>query len=160
MDLDHGEHGGQPWRITASIDKIERNGRCSYWFLKVNFKPQGVSPGSWTEGWGIPAGGHLPATATIDAYEEEEGESVGGIVGSRVSRVVLTLSDGRKMLISPKDPSKELLKRFVWLHGLRYFLSFFPAGEHVRTAKLLDANGKVVYIAHSREGELIGNMVY
>jgi hypothetical protein len=162
VSLDHGEHDGRPWRITASIDKIERHDRCSYWFLKVKFVPQGVSWGSWIEGWGIPAGGHLPATATIDArdYEEEDGRAVGGVVGSRVRSVVLELSGRRTMVVYPKDPGEEFHRRFVWLHGLRYFLDFYPAGKHIKTAKLLDANGKVIYTAHSQEGELVGSMVY
>lgn len=160
VDLDHGEHKGQPWRINASIEKIERRNRCSYWFLKVQFSPQGVLPGSWTEGWGIPAGGHLPATATIDASEEEEGRAIGGVVGSRVHSVILRFSSGRAMAVHPKDPRKQLLKRFVWLHDLRYFLIYFPSGESVKTAELLDAAGKVILTVHSQEGELVGNMVY
>lgn len=161
VDLDHGEHDGQSWRITASVEKIEKNGgHCSFWFLKVNFRPHGVSPGSWTEGWGITAGGHLPRTATIDAHEEEEGQAVGGVVGARISKVVLRLTGGRTMVVYPKEPRDGLLRRYVWLHGLRYFLTFYPAGEHVRAAVLLDATGKVIYTAHNQQGELQGNMVY
>lgn len=160
VGLDRGHHDGRPWRIHASIEKIEKNDRCSYWFLKVEFSPQGVGPGSWIEGWGIPAGGHLPATATIDAHEEEGGGSIGGVVGSRVRSVVLTFSSGRRIVVHPNDPSKGLRKRFVWLRGLRYFLRFYPAGEHVKTAKLLDANRRLIFTAHNREGDLVGNMVY
>jgi hypothetical protein len=158
--LDNGEHDGRPWRISGSIEKIERHERCSYWLLKVGFSPEGVSPGSWIEGWGIPAGGHLPATATIDAQEEEGGGTLGGVVGSRVRSVVLKLRSGRTMVVHPKDPRKGLRRRFVWLQNLRYFLVFYSAGDHVRTAKLLDANGKVIFTAHNQEGELMGNMVY
>jgi hypothetical protein len=158
VNLDHGEHAGQPWRINASIEKIERHSRCSFWFLKVQFLPEGVQPGSWTEGWGIPAGGHLPATATIDASEEEEGQAIGGVVGSRVHSVILSFSSGRKMLVHPKGPSEGLRKQFVWLKGFRYFLSYFAAGEQVKAARLLDATGKVIFTAHRQEGELIGNM--
>lgn len=120
---------------------------------------RGGLPGSWTEGWGIPAGGHLPATATIDASEEEEGQAIGGVVGSRVHSVILSFSGGRKMLVHPKTPSEGLRKRFVWLHELRYFLSYFAVGEHVKAASLLDATGKVIFTAHNQEGLLIGNMV-
>jgi len=159
VTLDHGEHAGRPWRINASIEKIERHKSCSFWFLKVQFLPEGVEPGSWTEGWGIPAGGHLPPDATIDASEEEGGQSIGGVVGSRVHSVILSFSNGRKMLVRPTTPSKRLQKRFVWLRDLRYFLTYFAAGEHVKAARLLDATGKTIFVAHSREGELIGNMV-
>lgn len=158
VDLDHGEHDGQPWRVNASIEKAERHGRCAYWFLKVQFVPQGVAPGSWTEGWGIPAGGHLPAATTIDASEEEEGGSVGGVVGPRVRSVVLGLSGGHTLTVHPKLPSKGLRRHFVWLRRLGYFLCFVPASEHVKTAKLLDANGRVITTVHSQEGELTGSM--
>jgi len=159
VTLDQGEHRGRPWHITAGVEK---NPGCSFWLLKVAFFPQRQIRGSWTEGWGIAAGGHLPATATIDAhdYEEQGGRVIGGIVGSRARSVVLKLSGGRTVVLYPSDPSDDLRRRFVWLHKLRYFFYFYPSGEHVRTAKLLDANGKVIYTAHSREGELQGNMVY
>lgn len=157
VGLDHGERHGRQWRITASIEK---NPDCSYWLLKMRFSPQGMGPGSWTGGWGIPAGGDLPASATIGANDEEEedGRAVGGVVGSRVHSVVLKLSGGRTMVVHPTDPSKGLRRRFVWLRNLRYFLHFYPVGEHVKTAKLLDRSGKVIFTAHSHEGELEGFM--
>ena len=159
IGLAHGEHGGRQWRIGASIEKIERRGQCSYWFLKVNFSPNGRSRGSWIEGWSVPAGGHLPLDATIDAYEAEDGRSIGGVVGSRVRTVILWMTGGRTVVFHPQVPSHSLRERFVWLRGLRYFLWFHPAGEHPKMAKLLDGTGKVLYTAHSQEGELIGNMV-
>jgi hypothetical protein len=158
VNPDYGEHGGRPWRINASIEKIERHGGCSYWFLKVQFLPQGVAPGSWTEGWGISAAGHLRATATIDASEEEEGQAIGGVVGSRVHSVILSISGARMVVVHPKDPRPELFRRFMWLHGLRYFIYFFRAGEHVRAAKLFDAKGNIISTVHSREGEVVGFM--
>lgn len=162
VGLDHGEHHGRPWRIIASVEGIEHNGGCSFWFLKVRFSPQGIPRGSWTEGWGIPAGGHLPATATIGAgdYEEEDGRAVGGVVGSRVRSVVLKMSGGSTMVVHPKEPRKGLGSRFGWLRGLRYFLFFYPAGGHVKTIKLLDVNGDVIFTAHSEEGSLQGDMGY
>jgi hypothetical protein len=159
VSLDHGEHDARPWHIGASIEKIEKDGRCPYWFLKVTFFPEGVGPGSWTEGWGIPAGGHLPADATIDAYDSEDGRSIGGVVGSRVRRVILKLDGGRTIVVRTKAPREGLRRRFVWLRELRYFLCFHPAGERVLNAKLLDEKGKMIYIAHAQEGELLGHMV-
>jgi hypothetical protein len=50
------------------------------------------------------------------------------------------------------------LRNRRWLHGLRYFLRFCPAGEHVTMAKLLDAKGKVIAIVHSEEGVIEGFM--
>ncbi|HSS42333.1 MAG TPA: hypothetical protein VLK37_07245 [Solirubrobacterales bacterium] len=155
IDLDHGRHGGEPWHIRAGVEK---NPDCSYWLLKVEFSPQGKYRGSWTDGWGIPGGGHLPASATIDASEEEEGLAMGGVVGLRVHNVVLSFTGGRTLVVGPKTPRDSLLRRFVWLHGLRYFLCFFPAGEHVETAKLLDAKGKIISTVHNQEGEFVGFM--
>jgi hypothetical protein len=159
VSLEHGEHNGRPWRITASIEK---NGSCSSWLLKAIFSPQGVGPGSWTGGWGVPAGGHLPRSATIGARddEEEDGRAVSGVVGSRVRSVVLKLNDGGMMVVHPKDPSEALRRHFVWLRNLRYFLRFYPAGEHVKAARLLDADGKIIFTARSEEGSLRGFMGY
>jgi hypothetical protein len=160
VGLDHGEHQGIPWRISASIEKIERKGRCPYWFLKVKFSPKGLARGSWIEGWSVPVGGHLPLDATIDAYEAEDGRSLGGVVGAQVRSVVLEMSGGRTIVVHPKDPREILLQRFVWLRNLRFFFSFQPAGEHVTGAKLLNGKGKVIHTIRSQEGELNGNMVY
>jgi hypothetical protein len=158
VGLDRGEHDGHPWRIMAGVEK---NPGCSFWLLNVEFFPQGKVRGSWSSGWGIPAGGHLPAAATIAAsdYPEGDGRAVGGVVGSRVRRVVFRLSGGGVIVVHPKDPRAELRSRFVWLHGLRYFLRFYPAGAHVKTAELLDAKGKTITKVHSEEGEIEGFMV-
>lgn len=155
--LDHRENHGQAWRITASIEK---NGTCSFGLVTMKFSPQETSRGSWTMGWSIPAHGHLPLTATIDAgdYGEVNGRAVGGGVGIRVRTVVLKLSGGDTIVVHPKKPSRRLLTSFVWLRNLRYFLRFYPAGEHVKTARLLDAKGKVITTVRSEEGEIEGFM--
>lgn len=155
--LDQRENHGQPWRITASIEK---NGTCSFGLVTLKFSPQETSRGSWTIGWSIPAHGHLPPTATIDAgdYGEANGRAVGGGVGIHVQTVVLKLSGGGTIVVHPKKPSGRLLTSFVWLRNLRYFLCFYPAGEHVKTARLLDAKGKVITTVRSEEGEIEGFM--
>lgn len=160
VHLEHGEHEGRQWRIAASIGKSERNSRCTYWLLKVNFSPTGRSRGSWTEGWSVPAGGHLSPDATIDAIEAEDGRSIGGVVGSSVRSLVLEMTNGRTITVHPKIPKQDLRARFVWLRGLRYFLTFHSTNEHVKAARLLDSKGNVIYTAHAQEGELVGNMVY
>jgi len=157
VSLDHGEHRDRSWRIKASREK---NGDCSAWLLKVQFLPQGISRGSWTGGWAISAHGHLPTTATIGAgdYGEDDGRSVGGVTGIHVRTVVLKLSGGDTMVVHPKKPHGRLLTSFVWLRDLRYFLRFYPAGEHVKMAKLFDAHGKRLSTVHSEEGVLEGFM--
>jgi hypothetical protein len=157
VGLANGQHEGRRWHIKAYVEK---NPDCSYLLLKVEFAPQGELRGSWTGGWGVPGGGHLSPSATIAASDNagDERRNVGGIVGSRVRSVVLQLSEGGTMVVHPKLPSKELRRRFVWLNGLRYFLRFYPAGKHVKAAKLLDAKGKIITTVHSQEGELEGFM--
>jgi hypothetical protein len=155
--VDRGDHAGRPWLISAGVEK---NPSCSFLLLKMEFSPLAETRGSWTGGWGIPAHGHLSDAATIAAGDHLEGSerSVSGVVGSRVRRVVFKMSTGHEIVVNPKLPSEALRERFVWLHGLRYFLRFYPTGEHVRAARLLDAKGKLISIVRADEGEIEGFM--
>jgi len=155
--VDHGDHSDHPWRISAGVEK---NPNCSYWILKIEFSPMAETRGSWTGGWGIPAGGHLSEAATIAAGDHLEGSerAVSGVVGSRVRKVIFRMSSGHEVVVDPKLPSESLRKRVVWLHGLRYFLSFYSAGEHVKSARLLDAKGKLIAVVRAEEGEIEGFM--
>jgi hypothetical protein len=124
----------------------------------MEFLPQDVTPGSWKGFWEIPAGGHLPASATISARDETTGEDrvVSGIVGWHVRTVVFSTRSGHLFVVHPKVPEGRLLKRFVWLRNLRYFLRFYPVDDPVKVAKLLDSRGGAIKTVEFRLGEVMG----
>lgn len=155
IPIEHGVHKGQSWSVIASIESGHACG--AWWSLGMEFLPQGDTPGSWKGFWEIPAGGHLPASATISARDETTGEDrvVSGIVGWRVRTVVFRTRSGHRFVAHPKAPEERLLKQFVWLRNLRYFLRFYPVGDPVMVAKLLDFKGGTIKTVDFRLGEVM-----
>ena len=146
---------GSRWSIAA---RISNDGSCRNWLLDMDFVPSGGRRGRWTVGWGIPADGHLSSGFTIGALDEASvSERVFmGVVGARVRSVIVTNSKGDRLKIHPKLPSAPLRKRLGWLRNMRYFIRYYPRGQHARVVKLLDADGRVIYAARGEEGEFTG----
>lgn len=53
---------------------------------------------------------------------------------------------------------KQLRRRFAWLCHVRYFLRYYPRGQHMKSVRLLDDQGKLLYATRGFEGELTGPM--
>lgn len=142
---------GRQWTVSA---EVRNNGGCDSWLLGVQFLPLGIYPGSWKGAWAIPADGHLPPGFRIGARDDaqRQGRAFSGVVGERVHSIVLTMSTGEHLKIRPKLPAKQLRSRFVWLQGMRYFVSFYPSGRRVRLADLFDSRGKIVGTIRGHEG--------
>lgn len=157
VPVERGEHTGESWSVIASIEDDQD---CSAWLLKMKFLPQDIPPGSWEGGWEVPAGGHLPDSATISARDEATGGDrvVSGAVGMRVRTVMFRTKSGRRFVVHPKAPKASLRKRFGWLRNLRYFLRFYPKGDPLGAAKLLDAHGKTIATFQCQAGEITGHM--
>ncbi|MDX6601449.1 MAG: hypothetical protein QOF13_651 [Solirubrobacterales bacterium] len=155
----HGDSpSGTPWTVTVSIRENGHN--CSAWLLGFEFRPdqkpyshsweaeaelsrQIPMPGSFSWGWGIPAGGHLPNDFTISGQDEYEGSErvFAGAAGGSVKSITLTMSSGKHMVIHPRLPGQALRQRFVWLRNLRYFVSYYHLGSHVQKVAVRSANG-------------------
>lgn len=159
VPVQQGEHNDQSWSVIASI---ENDHDCGAWLLGMEFLPQDEVPGSWEGFWEIPAGGHLPDSATISAQDEATGEDrvISGVVGWRVRTVVFRTKRGHRFAVHPKAPEASLRKRFGWLQNLRYFLRFYPVGDPVKVARLLDARGRIIAAFRCRLGEITGNMTF
>lgn len=146
---------GAPWRVVATI---EDNGGCASWLFGSEFKPTGKPPGTFLSRFAIPAHGQLSKRFTIAATDQGlPGErSFGGMVGSRVAKLRVTTSEGKREIIRPRLPSSQLLQRYAWLRGVRYFMHFYPARARVVSVALLDSSGRAVYTAKGQEGEFEG----
>lgn len=140
------------WTVTASV---RNNGSCRSWLLSMDFRPSGTLRGSSRWGWRIPAGGHLQSNFTMNAQDEGAGRSRAfyGATGARVKAVELTMSNGGHLVVHPKLPSLAQRRRFVWLRDVRYFVRYYPLGEHVLTAKLLNVQGEIIGVLRGSEGE-------
>jgi hypothetical protein len=152
--------GGIPWTLTGSIGRDGRT--CKAWLLRIEFRPDrkpysvpwegelspSPMPGSFSWGWGIPAGGHLANSFTINGRDEYEGSErvFAGVAGARVKSIVLTMNNGQHMTIRPLLPAPELRRRFVWLRNLRYFVRYYPLESHVRLVTVRKDKGIVVSV--------------
>lgn len=145
-----------PWTVKVSIRDNGRN--CSAWLLRFEFRPDQKPysrsweaqlgrkipmPGSFSWGWGIPAGGHLPNDFMISGQDEYEGSErvFAGAAGGSVKSIMLTMSSGQHVTIHPRLPSRALRRRFVWLRNLRYFVSYYHLGSHVQKVTVRNAEG-------------------
>lgn len=147
--------GDKRWTVTGTI---RNSGSCGYWLLGMNFVFSGPNAGAWRGAWGISAGGHLSDSFTISAQDEtESSEQVfSGVVGSRVKTILLTISNGERLVIHPKLPRQRLRKRFVWLRSMRYFVRYYNTGQHVKVARLLNSQGEIIFMARGEEGVFEG----
>jgi hypothetical protein len=109
-------------------------------------------PGSFSWGWGIPAGGHLPNDFTISGQDEYEGSErvFAGAAGGSVKSITLAMSSGQHVVIRPQLPGRAIRQQFVWLRNLRYFVSYYHLGSHVQKVIVRDAKG--VFIVRGNEG--------
>lgn len=147
--------GDRRWTVTGTI---RNSGSCGYWLFGMNFVFSGPNAGAWRGAWGILAGGHLSNSFTIGAQDEtESSEQVfSGVVGSRVKTILLTISNGDRLVIHPKLPRQRLRKRFVWLRSMRYFVHYYNTGQHVKVARLLNSQGEIIFTARGEEGVFEG----
>jgi hypothetical protein len=152
----HGDSPNSiPWTVTVSIRDNGRN--CSAWLLGFEFRPdqkpyshsweaevsrQIPMSGSFSWGWGIPAGGHLPNDFVISGRDEYEGPErvFAGAAGGSVKSITLTMSSGKHIRIHPRLSGRALRQRFVWLRNLRYFVSYYHSGSHVKKVTVRNAN--------------------
>jgi hypothetical protein len=161
---------GIPWTVTASLGDNGHN--CSAWLLGFEFRPdrkpyshsweaeaerrnQMSMPGSFSWGWGIPAGGHLPNDFIISGRDDYEGTErvFAGAAGGSVKSITLTMSNGKHMVISPRSPSQALRQRFVWLRNLRYFVTYYPLGSHVQKVTVRSARGMFTVTGNEVTGD-------
>jgi hypothetical protein len=70
--------------------------------------------------------------------------------------IVLTTNKGSHVTIHPKLPPRRLRKRFIWLRNMRYFIRYYPPGQHVRVARLFNSQGDLLYKARGWEGGFEG----
>jgi hypothetical protein len=131
---------GKRWTVTGSV---HNNDSCQSWLFSMDFRPSGTLKGSSRWGWRIPAGGHLSPKFTMNAQDESAGSSrvFYGSVGNRVKTIDLTTSTEKHIIVHPKLPPLALRERFVWLRNVRYVVRYYPPGEQVRAARLLNAQG-------------------
>jgi hypothetical protein len=114
-------------------------------------------PGAANWGWGtgIPAGGHLSSTYTIDASDnlEEDGawRVFSGSVAGDVAKAIATLTNGKRLTFKPRSAPASIRRKVVWLRNVRYFVQYYPPTAFVASVSLFSASGQLLYRASGGE---------
>ena len=135
---------GQAWTVEGEIGN---NGSCREWLFGMEFSLPGAV--NWGSGTGIPAGGHLSNSYTIEASDDlqEDGawRVLSGLVAGDVAKVAATLSNGKRLTIKPRSAPASLWRKVVWLKNVRYFVQYYPPSGFVTSASLFSASGQLLY---------------
>lgn len=152
VPIDNGlSPSGKTWEVSASIKK---NGTCKEWLFEVDFRLPEIT--NWGSATGIPVGGHLSRYYDISADDQESLDGtervVSGFTGREVVTVAMAMSDGKRVEVHPKFPSKKLRRNFVWLRSFRYFVRYYPPGSAVESVSLFNKAGVLLYRTSLKEG--------
>ena len=126
---------------------IGNNGSCREWLFGMDFS----LPGTATWGWvtGIPAGGHLSSSYTINASDHLQDDGawrvLSGSVAGDVAKVTATLSNGKELVFKPRSAPAALRRKVIWLRNVRYFVQYYPPTGFVTSASLFSASGQLLY---------------
>jgi hypothetical protein len=143
---------GDQWTLRASVRN--NGGRCDEWLFQLEFRLPPL--GTWGTATGIPVRGHTSRYFSVSAFDSSTpggAERVlSGYTGREAAKVVAQLSDGARMVITPRFPSLELRKSRVWMRSFRYFVVYYPAGSEVEAISLFAKDGRLLYRSASDSG--------
>jgi hypothetical protein len=135
---------GWNWSVRGSIGP--NGGGCRDWLFGMDFNLEGIT--NWESATGIPPGGSYggqPEVSASDYLLPDGSDRVfSGFVGGEVTKVLLTLSDNKHLVIHPKLPREKLRRHVVWLRDVRYFVRFYPPEGFVTGVASFDRAGLLV----------------
>ena len=137
---------GWGWSVDGSIGNNGDN--CHQWLFGMEFDLQGAT--FWGSSSGIPAGGHLgrghnEPSASDTLLEDGSYRVFSGFVSGEVAKVLVTLSNNKRLAIRPKSPPQRLRRKVVWLHNVRYFVQYYPPEGFVTGIATFSASGLLLY---------------
>jgi hypothetical protein len=143
---------GLEWKVEGTIG--DNGNACREWLFGMNF--DFVGEWSWGSGTGIPAGGHLgrhPEPSAFDRLLDDGSDRVfAGFVSGETAKVLVTLSDNKRLTIHPKSAPAPLRRKNVWLRDVRYFVDFYRPEGFVTQVSTFDASGRLLYRDRNFEG--------
>lgn len=135
---------GWRWAVSGSIGP--NGGGCRDWLFGMNFDLEGAL--SWGSSTGIPVGGDYGRHPAVDASDNllSDGSDrvFSGFVGGEVTRVLVTLSNNKHLVIHPKLPPPKLRRGVTWLRNLRYFVRYYRPEGFVTGVASFDRSGLLV----------------
>jgi hypothetical protein len=150
--LERGHNSrGEKWMVAAGV---RANNGCATWLLSLEVAPSGTRAGTWRWGRAIQPNGSLPADFGIAAGDEvaRVGRVFSGMTSGTTRSVVVHTWEGKTIVIHPKRPVMAMRRRHEWLKNLKYFVRFYPRGDHVRVAEGFDAGHTRLFRVAGSEG--------
>jgi hypothetical protein len=138
---------GGRWTVVGSLrnNKNRYDNSCEGLLFGMKFSPDGIPAGSWEEARAVPAKGELVAEPprNLEIYAQDEAGAHGrdfrvfsGYVSRGVSSVRVNLNTGSHLTIRPKSVRPSLRQKYPWLDNVKYFVRFYPTGQHAREVVL------------------------
>jgi hypothetical protein len=135
---------GWSWSVKGSIGP--NGGRCRDWLFGMNFNLEGAV--GWGSSTGIKPGssygGHPEVNASDYLLSDGSDRVFSGSVGGEVTRVLVTLSNNKHLVIHPKLPRPKLRRHVVWLRDVRYFVRYYRPEGFVTGVASFDRAGLLV----------------
>lgn len=150
--LERGHNrSGEHWKVAAGV---RANPGCATWLLSLEVAPSGTRRGTWRWGQAIQPNGSLPADFGIAAGDEVAsiGRAFSGMTSGQTRSVRLHTREGRTIVFYPKRPTIAMRRGHKWLRNVKYFVRFYPRGEHVRVAEGYDAGHTRLFKVTGSEG--------
>lgn len=136
---------GWGWSVSGSIGP--NGGGCRDWLFGMEFELEGV--GSWGSSTGIPVGGHHRRDPEVNGNDnllpDGSDRVFSGFVGGEVTKVLVTLSNNKHLVIHPKLPPETLRRHVVWLRDVRYFVTYYRPEGFVTGVASFDRAGLLVW---------------
>lgn len=154
--LERGQNrSGEHWKVAAGI---RANNGCATWLFSLEVAPSGTRAGTWRWGRAIQPNGTLPTDFGIAASDEvaRVGRAFSGMTSGKTRSVLLRTWEGRTIVLHPKRPAVAMRRKHVWLRNLKYFVRFFPRGDHVRVAEGYGAGHTRLFKVAGSEGAFEG----
>jgi hypothetical protein len=135
---------GWNWTVDGMIRKA---GGCRLWLFGMGFDLEGAT--IWASGTIVPAGGHLDRRFDISSSDNllEDGSYrvFSGFTNGEVAKILVTLSNNKRMMIRPKSPPEHLRRKVIWLHNVRYFVEYYRPEGFVTGVATFSASGQLLY---------------
>jgi hypothetical protein len=135
---------GWGWSVKGSIGP--NGGRCRDWLFGMNFNLEGAV--GWGSSTGIKPGssygGHPEVNASDYLLSDGSDRVFSGFVGGEVTRVLVTLSNNKHLVIHPKLPRPKLRRHVPWLRDVRYFVRYYRPEGFVTGVASFDRAGLLV----------------
>lgn len=147
--------GTSPNGWNWTVDGVIRDfAGCRFWLFGMEFDLEGTT--GWAWGAPIPPGGHLGRDFDIGASDDllKDGSYrvFSGMVNGEVAKVLITLSNNKRVTIRPKSPPAHLRRKVVWLRNVRYFVEYYRPEGFVTGVATFSASGQLLYRDKSFDG--------